>query len=199
MNISLLKQAIGNIDIYLIDQILKERFKVGDKILDAGCGKGRNLKWFYNTGFQIYGIDLTEECIDLCKENFSAQKDHFKVASLNSISFDENYFEYIICNAVLHFAIDFDDFNKMFSNLLSVLKPNGMLFIRMASNFGMELNVVDLGKGNYLLPDGSQRFLLTAEILDELKDLDQISFVDDVKTTIVEGKRCMTTLILKKL
>jgi len=46
MNITTLKEAINGTDIYLLDQILKDRYETGDKILDAGCGKGRNLKWF---------------------------------------------------------------------------------------------------------------------------------------------------------
>ncbi len=38
MNTSL-KETFGTIDIYLFDQILKQRYQRDDKILDAGCGK----------------------------------------------------------------------------------------------------------------------------------------------------------------
>ena len=37
------QELIGNTDIYLIDQIMKNRYNQQDKILDAGCGNGRNL------------------------------------------------------------------------------------------------------------------------------------------------------------
>ena len=46
MNNQTLSQLIGRTDIYIIDQILKERYQSGDKMLDAGCAEGRNLNGF---------------------------------------------------------------------------------------------------------------------------------------------------------
>lgn len=198
MNGALLKKSIGEIDIYILDQILKDRFKAGEKILDAGCGNGRNLKWFYNSGFKVYGIDLQNDDVNYCKNLFVEQKDNFTKAAVENIPFEANYFNHIICNAVLHFAKDLNHFNNMFNELLRALKPEGILFIRIASNFGMENDVKYLGDGNYILPDGSTRFLLTAEILDQIQKKYNIIMLEDVKTTIVQNKRCMTTLVLKK-
>jgi hypothetical protein len=47
-----LNQLLGNIDIYLLDQILKARFEKHCKILDAGCGEGRNLIFFVRNEYQ---------------------------------------------------------------------------------------------------------------------------------------------------
>ena len=57
MTVKNLNSKLGNIDIYLLDQILKGRFNKGMKILDAGCGEGRNLIYFMREGFTVYGID----------------------------------------------------------------------------------------------------------------------------------------------
>ena len=38
-----LRNELGDIDIYLLDQILRGRIGPGDRVLDAGCGSGRNL------------------------------------------------------------------------------------------------------------------------------------------------------------
>ena len=38
-----LQDEFGNIDIYLFDQLLRARLRPGMRVLDAGCGGGRNL------------------------------------------------------------------------------------------------------------------------------------------------------------
>lgn len=198
MNLELLKDNIAGIDIYILDQILKNRYQPGDKILDAGCGNGRNLKWFYNTGFEIHGTDIDKERLIHCKEIYPEQKEHFIFATVENSPYQANSFNHIICNAVLHFAEDLSQYLKMFEELLRILKPQGTLFIRTASNFGIENQVVHIGNGVYNLPDGSQRFLLTQNILNDLLHRKDISFIETVKTTIVYNKRCMTTLVIEK-
>jgi ubiquinone/menaquinone biosynthesis C-methylase UbiE len=198
MNIKLLKESIKGVDIYIVDQILKDRYNLGDCILDAGCGSGRNLKWFYNTGFEIHGTDIDISKVNNCKEVYPLQNEHFIFSYIENMPYKPNSFNHIICNAVLHFAQDLSQYLKMFQELLRILKPKGTLFIRTASNFGIEKQVYHIGKGVYNLPDGSQRFLLTQNILDSLLNRTDILFIEDVKTTIVYKKRSMTTLVIQK-
>ncbi|UMB61225.1 class I SAM-dependent methyltransferase [Lutibacter sp. A80] len=198
MDIALLKENIGGVDIYILDQILKENYQQGAVILDAGCGKGRNLKWFYNAGFKIYGSDNDSSSIQYCKELYSQQKDNFTVASVDEMPYKTAYFNHIICNAVLHFAEDLSHFLKMFQELLRILKPQGTLLIRMASNFGLENQVELISNGVYNLPDGSTRFLLTQTLLDDLFKNTNIKLIEDLKTTIVHQKRSMSTLVIQK-
>ena len=61
MQSNTLIEMVGNTDIYLLDQIMKARYLKGDKVLDAGCGTGRNMFWFINNGITIYGIDADEK------------------------------------------------------------------------------------------------------------------------------------------
>jgi len=199
MSLKEIKENIDGVDIYILDQILKIRYFKNEKILDAGCGSGRNLKWFYNSGYAIYGVDISHVDIAYCKTRYSKQKENFKVASLEHIPFEEHFFEHVICNAVLHFSKDVHQFKQLFSELKRVLKPKGSLFIRIASEFGNESNIVQLKNGRYKLADGSERFLLTAELLQELKNDSDMNLVEDVKTTIVENKRSMTTLVFEKV
>ncbi|WP_299527557.1 bifunctional 2-polyprenyl-6-hydroxyphenol methylase/3-demethylubiquinol 3-O-methyltransferase UbiG [uncultured Lutibacter sp.] len=198
MNIKALKESIEGVDIYIIDQILKDRYPIGSKILDAGCGSSRNLKWFYNSGFQTYGIDINLEDIQYCKELYKLQNENFSVASVDQMSFESNTFNHVICNAVLHFAKDLSHFTQMLNELMRILKPQGSLFIRTASNFGIEDQVKVLENGIYKLPDGSTRFLLTTNILQDIINRECVLMIEDVKTTIVEKKRSMTTLVIEK-
>ena len=52
-----LHATFGEIDIYLFDQLLRGRFDRRRRILDAGCGDGRNLPYFLSRGFDCYGVD----------------------------------------------------------------------------------------------------------------------------------------------
>ncbi len=198
MNLQALKKNIEGIDIYLLDQILKERYQPKAKILDAGCGSGRNLKWFYNNGFEIHGTDTNSNQLQICKELYVEQQAHFIQSSIKQMPYTSNSFDHLICNAVLHFAEDLNEFLQMFEELLRVLKPQGSLFIRIASNFGIENQLESIKSGVYKLPDGSTRFLLTPQILANLQANYCISWLEDVKTTIVHNKRSITTLVIKK-
>jgi len=84
------------------------------------------------------------------------------------------------------------------NELLRILKPQGSLLIRTASNFGIESQIISLKNEIYKLPDGSTRFLLTQEILESIQHKKDISLLEDIKTTIVQNKRSMTTLVFKK-
>lgn len=188
---------IKNIDIYLLDQILKDRFSKDYKILDAGCGSGRNVHYFAKNGFDVYGIDSDVNKINTLQKQYS--KHQFKIAKLEKILFDKNDFDYIICNAVLHFANNKEHFFKMFHEIFRVLKPNGTLFIRMTSNFGIENKVKEIANGVYKIPDGSNRFLLTGNLLGKLKSTYNFNFIEPLKTVNVNNLRCMSTLVLKKI
>lgn len=198
MNLLTLKKSIKGIDIYILDQILKERYQSKAKILDAGCGSGRNLKWFYNNGFEIHGTDTNQDQLQICKELYVEQQANFIQSSIKQMPYTSDSFDHLICNAVLHFSEDLNEFFQMFEELLRVLKPKGSLFIRVASNFGIENQLEFINNGVYKLPDGSTRFLLTPQILADLQANYCISWLEDVKTTIVHNKRSITTLVIKK-
>jgi SAM-dependent methyltransferase len=63
---SLLEQ-FGNIDIYLFDQILRDRISSGMTVLDAGCGTGRNLIYPPRSGYEVFGTDTDPAAIDVTR------------------------------------------------------------------------------------------------------------------------------------
>jgi len=198
MNIQSLKEHIKDVDIYILDQILKDRYQPEAKILDVGCGNGRNLKWFYQAGYKIHGIDPNMERVNQCKELYKGLQENFIQGTVEEMPYETNSLDHVICVAVLHFAEDLSHFYNMFEELLSILKPQGTLFIRVASNFGMEKKVKLISPGVYEMLDGTTRFLLTQKILDEIQTKYSISLLENVKTTVVHNKRAMTTLVIQK-
>jgi tellurite methyltransferase len=200
-----LQQLYGNIDIYLFDQLLKGRFNYCQKVLDVGCGGGRNLPYFLQNGYQVYGIDPNPEAVaqvqslakTLAADANSAK--NFTVAKAEDMPFNKNTFDLAICSAVLHFANDSNHFDAMLRSIWRVLKPGGFLFTRLASDIGIEHLVTPLENSRYALPDGSERFLVNEQILLEYTDLLGGELFEPIKTTNVQNLRCMTTWCVRKL
>jgi ubiquinone/menaquinone biosynthesis C-methylase UbiE len=198
-NINSVQSVLGKTDIYLADQIMKGRYNAGETILDAGCGSGRNLHWFYQNGYNITGIDIDETAIEQLKIKFSSvPAGRLQVSAIENTPFTDCFFHHIICSAVLHFANDAAHFNAMLAEMCRVLKPGGTLFIRMTSDIGIENRVELAGNGVYKIPDGSTRFLLTRSLLANCMEEHRLTFAEPLKTVNVDDVRCMSTLLLQK-
>lgn len=190
---------LGGTDIYLIDQIMKGRYQKGDVLLDAGCGGGRNLHWFLRNGFDMYAIDASPDAIQRLQQTYpSLPSDHCHTTAVEQTPFASAYFDGIISSAVLHFALNTAHFFAMMDEMYRVLKAGGTLFIRMASDIGIENRVQPLKIGVYQLPDGSTRFLLTRPLLEQILSRYSFSFLEPFKTVNVDDLRCMSTLLLRK-
>lgn len=198
-----LQQAFGNIDIYLFDQLLKGRFDNCKTVLDAGCGGGRNLVYFMQNNYQVFGVDQNPEAVEAVKQlsvklGADNSLSNFSVAGVEDMPFANQQFDLVICSAVLHFAQDERHFDAMVRSLWRVLKPGGYLFTRLASSIGIEALVYSIGNGRYQLPDGSERYLVNEETL--LKYTHELNgtLYEPIKTTNVQNLRCMTTWCIQK-
>lgn len=199
-----LQRLYGNIDIYLFDQLLKGRFDECRKIIDIGCGGGRNLHYFLQNGFEVYGIDPDPEAIDYVKQlsaNLAPVNplSNFVVATAEALPYPGNFFDLAICSAVLHFAKGHAHFDAMLRSVWRVLKPGGYLFARLASDIGIDELIEPLGDGVYLLPDGSTRYLVNQELLLHYTNELGAELFEPIKTTNVQNLRCMTTWCLRKI
>ena len=198
-----LLQTFGNIDIYLFDQLLKGRFDNCKTVLDIGCGSGRNLHYFLQNGYDVFGIDQNPEAVAHI-QHLAAElapkkpKKNFKVGRADHLMFSESSFDLVISNAVLHFAEDENHFDRMLRSAFRVLKPGGYFFARLASDIGLESLVIPVGGGRYLLPDGSERFLVDEKtLIYYTRELNGVLF-EPIKTTNVQNFRCMTTWCVQK-
>ncbi|MEQ8414563.1 MAG: class I SAM-dependent methyltransferase [Imperialibacter sp.] len=203
MNFRELNTQLGNIDIYLLDQVLKGRFEGKSKVLDVGCGEGRNLVYFAREGFDVYGFDQNPAALQMLRYLLKGIRPGFDERKLiegnaESLPLPAGYFDIVISSAVLHFAESVDAFHKQVAELFRVLAPEGILFIRMTSDIGLPETTEDQGNGRYLIPDGSIRFLLNRSLIEEIVDNFSWQLIEPVKTTVVDDVRCMTTLVFRK-
>jgi SAM-dependent methyltransferase len=197
------QELFGNIDIYLFDQILKNQFTNQMRILDAGCGGGRNLVYFLRNGFNVFGIDQNREAIEHVRDLAKSlapelPAENFRLAQVEEMPFDDEVFDAVISSAVLHFADSERHFNRMLDEIWRVLKPGGLLFVRLASLIGIEDKIKLIEGRRYWLPDGSERFLVDEEFL--LAAIARLNGVlaEPIKTTNVQNLRCMTTWVSRK-
>ena len=196
-------EQFGQIDIYLFDQLQRGRIAPGMRILDAGCGTGRNLYYLLQAGYEVFGADTNAAAIAEVRalaERFAPAlpRDNFHVEPLAGLSFPKSFADVVICSAVLHFAKEDADFNAMLRGCWDVLKPGGLFFCRLASSIGLDGRGEPLGERRFRLPDHSERYLVDEPLLVALtRDLGGV-LLDPLKTTVVQGQRCMTTWVVRK-
>ena len=198
-----IREIFGDIDIYLFDQIQKGRFAPRMKILDAGCGGGRNLTYFMRTGCNVFAVDHNAEAIAQIKylaETLAPNlpPENFQTAPVEKMPFPDEHFDWVISNAVLHFAENKTQFEQMILEMWRVLKPNGIFFARLASSIGIGNLIIPTANGRYALPDGSERFLVNEDFLMSATENLNAMWLEPLKTTNVQNLRCMTTWVLYK-
>ncbi|MEO6806425.1 MAG: class I SAM-dependent methyltransferase [Edaphobacter sp.] len=196
-----IQQQFGQIDIYVFDQILRGNIAAGMRVLDAGCGYGRNLVHLLREGCEVFAVDASSEGVQHVRA-LAAElapglpPDNFRVGPIEKLDLPDNFADVVICNSVLHFARDDAHFLAMVSELWRVLRPGGMLFCRLGSRIGMDFERL---RGNiFRINDGSEWFLVDEMMLMELTGQMNAVMVDPLKTTIVQDYRCMTTWVLRK-
>lgn len=196
-------ERLGQIDIYLLDQLIKGRIAEGDTILDAGCGYGRNLGYLLRSGFTVLAVDSDPDAVTAVS-SLAAElapqlsRDNFRLESIEAMSFADGVADVVVSSAVLHFARDDAAFDAMLRGSWRVLRNGGVFFARLASTIGMENRVTLLGGRRYRLPDGTERYLVDEPLLSQYgRDLGGV-LLDPLKTTVVQDQRCMTTWVMRK-
>ncbi|MCH2175894.1 MAG: class I SAM-dependent methyltransferase [Lentisphaeria bacterium] len=163
-------------------------------MLDAGCGAARNSEYFIENNYDVTLIDHTVHPIIHETPELTAR---FSRADIHELPFKEGQFGFVICNAVLHFAMNQKSFDIMFNELWRVLATNGILFVRTCVKDGLEsynLKESQLQE----LPDGSLRYLTSLSILEDKLNEKQGRFIAPLKTALIYKQRSMATLCAQK-
>jgi SAM-dependent methyltransferase len=195
------QELFGQIDIYVFDQILRGNIKPGLRVLDAGCGAGRNLVYLLRERAEIFAIDANPIGVEHVRRlskflNAGLPDENFKVGVIEQMPFPAEFADVVLCNSVLHFARDDAHFHAMLGELWRVLRPGGLLFCRLGSRIGMDF--VPVGNGLFAMPDGQNWYLVDEQKLMALAAAMKAVPVDPLRTTIVQNHRCMTTWVIRK-
>ena len=192
---------LGKTDMYLIDLIQKGYFDKPLRILDAGCGSGRNLFLLAELGHQLVGLDKSTDVIDKLKKQLITHPNYSNaidvgVGELDQLPFKDDEFDLVICNAVLHFSKDVVHFEKMLTEMSRVIGEDGLLFLRLVTSHTMHQNEGPFNR-EMTLQDGSKRFVVEHSWLKTLIETKlNLDYKEEFKTVNIDGKRTMTTLVL---
>lgn len=197
-----LQEQFGQIDIYLFDQMLKGRIAPGMRILDAGCGSGRNLVYLLREGYEVFAVDADAGQVERVRRMAQTlsprlSASNLRVEAVEQMSFDDGCADVVLSSAVLHFARDDAHFESMLRGCWRVLKPGGLFFCRLASSIGMENRMQQIQGRRYRLPDGSERYLVDEALLGSFTER-MGEMADPLKTTVVQNLRAMTTWVVRK-
>ena len=198
-----LRSTFGEIDIYLFDQLLRGRFDVRSRVLDAGCGDGRNVHYLLKAGVECFGVDADAEAIGAVRRRAAhfapaIPRGNFVAGTIEQLPWVDSAMDAVICSAVLHFSDDEVHFGRMLTEMWRVLAPRGLFFARLASNIGLEHVLGERAGRRMRLPDGTERFVVDEAMLLEWTERLGAQLIDPIKTTNVQQQRCMTTWCLVK-
>lgn len=109
------------------------KLEKGSKILDLGCGNGRTVKYFVDKGFQVIGIDLSDNMLKLAKKY--VPKGEFYKKDFTKLNFKSNSFNAIISFFALN-HIPKKQFKNIIKRCKRLLRPNGFLLLGMVKGQG---------------------------------------------------------------
>lgn len=198
-----LKRQFGSIDIYIFDQLLKGRFDNCSRLLEVGCGTGRNLVFFLRNGFDVHGLEPDSKAVARVRQiaaELAPQlpSGNFRIGKVEEVHYPPCSFDVVIANAVLHFAPDETRFMRMLHAMWQMLEPGGLFFARLASTTGCEDIVNRIDGKQHRLPKGEERFLVDHDMLIQITTELGGELLEPLKTTRVANERCMTTWVVKK-
>jgi len=98
------------------------------KILDAGCGTGRDLLHLENFLDELYGVDLSSGMINIAKRKL--RKTILIKADITNLPFPDNHFDGVMSVSTL-VHLPFEEKKKAISEFWRVLKPSGILYLNI--------------------------------------------------------------------
>jgi len=195
---------LGGADIYLIDQFMRKRIAPGMKVLDAGAGGGRNTLFSLRIGCDVQACDHNPEALGALKKRVAEAGDlpgkllGTDQLEIEAMAYAAGSFDFVISNAVLHFARDEAHFAQQMQAMWTVLKTGGTFFARVSTSDGIMDALTPLGAGRYRLPTGQEWFLTSVSALKDMSEALCGELIDPVKSSLVDGQRTMTTWVMKK-
>ncbi len=107
----------------------------GKRVLDAGCGVGRDVEYLMEDGLEVKGVDISENMIKQAKKNVSKGK--FEVMDFRKMKFKDGSFDGIWAMASVY-HIPNKEIVDTFKEFFRVLDKAGLLYVSVYEGEGSE-------------------------------------------------------------
>ena len=131
--------STSQVDLVSLYKEFLEYVPAGGRIMDLGCGSGRDVKWFRDHGYEAYGLDASEKLVRIASEKLGIP---VKVGFIEEWIADKAFDGIWCCASIMH--LDDEAIEQFFSNLKDNLKPDGVLFMSVKS--GIETGTDSYGR-----------------------------------------------------
>ncbi len=104
---------------------LKLNLEAGSKVLDLGFGDARNTMFLIEQGYDVHGIEISQEIVDLSMVRLSkfGMKADLKVGRNSAIPYTDEYFDIVLGCHVSYYCDDGQSFEDNLKEFARVLKP----------------------------------------------------------------------------
>jgi len=176
----------------LVELVDKEKIKPC-KVLDVGCGEGFYSIYLTSKGFDVTGIDISENAIKLAKENAAKQNVKIKFMPLDVADLDEinNKFDFILEWAILHHIMP-EQRQKHVKNIKRILNEKGkylsVCFNNQNPDFGAK------GENLRIIPEGAKMPAGTKLYYSSFEEMKQLfepyfNIIESKLITMTAGKK----------
>ncbi len=126
----LLRYFINPVRFAYFTEVLKQKSagnSAGKKLLDVGCGGGYLCEEFAGCGYEVTGLDPSQNTLDAARAHAAQYRlpINYQSGKAETIPFGDASFDYVSCCDVLEHV---DDVNRTIAEIARVLKPGGLFF-----------------------------------------------------------------------
>lgn len=145
-----------------------------NRILDAGCGIGRHIIFFVEQGFDVYGIDISKEAVEIANAWLAKKglKADLRIGDIEKLPFKDGYFDVVISHGVID-HIPFSKAKKAMDEIRRVCVSNGYIFITLRSTEDSEFGRgEEVAHNTFVLQEGYEKGIIQHYFdLEEIKEL----------------------------
>ena len=105
-------------------KMLTDHIKPSMNVLEIGCGSGYFCKELAKTNAKINAIDISEDLLNIAKEEIPNSNVHFSIENAYNMNFDDCLFDTVVGSSVLHHL----EIDLALKEIYRVLKSNGSVY-----------------------------------------------------------------------
>lgn len=191
----------------VMDVIQRYRIRPDQKLLEIGCGEGRDAREVLEKGYGLLAADCSEEAISWCRNRMKEYARHFRVLDILRDDF-EGQFDLIYAVAVIHMLVRDEDRNGFYRFIHRHLSPEGIALLcsmgdgereyRSEISEAFERKERDHESGKMMVPATSCRMVSFRTFEKELIENDLILLEKGITEALPDFSSLMYAVIRKK-